>query len=171
MISRQLGPKPPRKQLVHTMPARSPAQESTCLKSANDSEENWGKVLWSDDTKVQLFGINSTLRRRRNAACDPKNTTPTVKHGGGSIMLRGCFSTKGALKMGRGWVFQHDSDPKHTAKATKECLKKKHIKVLEGPSQSHRKSVEGLKVRVAKRQLRNLNDLERICRAVEQNPS
>ena len=35
------------------------------------------------------------------------------------------------LKMGRGWVFQHDNDPKHTAKATKEWLKKKHIKVLE----------------------------------------
>ena len=32
-----------------------------------------------------------------------------------------------ALKMGRGWVFQHDNDPKHTAKATKEWLKKKHI--------------------------------------------
>ena len=41
-----------------------------------------------------------------------------------------------ALKMGHGWVFQHDNDPKHTAKATKEWLKKKHIKVLEWPSQS-----------------------------------
>ncbi len=40
------------------------------------------------------------------------------------------------LKMGRGWVFQHDNDPKHTAKATKEWLKKKHIKVQEWPSQS-----------------------------------
>ncbi len=38
--------------------------------------------------------------------------------------------------MGRGWVFQHDNDPKHTTKATKEWLKKKHIKVLEWPSQS-----------------------------------
>ena len=37
-----------------------------------------------------------------------------------------------ALKMGRGWVFQHDNDPKHTAKATKEWFKKKHIKVREG---------------------------------------
>jgi hypothetical protein len=41
-----------------------------------------------------------------------------------------------ALKMGRGCVFQHDNDPKHTAKATKEWLKKKHIKVLEWPSES-----------------------------------
>ena len=40
------------------------------------------------------------------------------------------------LKMGHGWVFQHDNDPKHTAKATKEWLKKKHIKVMEWPSQS-----------------------------------
>ncbi len=26
----------------------------------NDSEENWVKVLWSDETKIELFGINST---------------------------------------------------------------------------------------------------------------
>ncbi len=31
--------------------------------------------------------------------------------------------------MGRGWVFQHDNDPKHMANTTKEWLKKKHIKV------------------------------------------
>ncbi|KAL0149076.1 hypothetical protein M9458_055691, partial [Cirrhinus mrigala] len=33
-----------------------------------------------------------------------------------------------ALKMKRGWVFQHDNDPKLTAR--------KHFKVLEWPSQS-----------------------------------
>ncbi len=38
--------------------------------------------------------------------------------------------------MGRGWVFQHDNGPKHTAKATKEWLKKKHIKVVDWHSQS-----------------------------------
>ncbi len=28
------------------------------LKFANDSEENWVKVLWSDETKIELFVIN-----------------------------------------------------------------------------------------------------------------
>ncbi len=86
---------------------------------------------------------------------DPKNTTSTSNTEvetlcfGGVFLLRGqnnCTASKGrwtgtctvraralkptrALKMGRGWVFQHDNDPKHTAKATKEWLKKKHINV------------------------------------------
>ncbi len=74
------------------------------LKFANDSEENWVKVLWSDETKIKLFGINSTRRvwrRRRNAAYAPKNTILTVKHGGGNIMLWGCFSAKGTGQLHR----------------------------------------------------------------------
>ncbi len=87
------------------------------------------------------------------AAYDPKKTIPPSNMEvetlcfGGVFLLRGqdnCTASKGrwtgpctvrtrALKMGREWVFQHDNDPKHTAKATKEWLKKKHIKVLESP--------------------------------------
>jgi hypothetical protein len=68
--------------------------------------------------------------------------------------------------MGCGWVFQHDNDPKHTARATKEWLHKKHLKVLEWPSQSLASlPIENLwrelKVRIAQRQPRNLKDLEK----------
>ena len=64
------------------------------------------------------------------------------------------------------WVFQHDNDPKHTARATKEWLRKKHFKVLEWPSQSPEK-IENLwrelKVRVAQEQPQNITALEEIC--------
>ncbi|CDQ59680.1 unnamed protein product [Oncorhynchus mykiss] len=63
----------------------------------DDLEEVWENVIWSDETKILLFGKNSTRRvwRTKNAELHPKNTIPTVKHEGGNIMLWGCFSAKG----------------------------------------------------------------------------
>ena len=40
------------------------------------------KILWSDETKIELFGLNAKCHISRKPC-----TIPTVKHGGGSIML------------------------------------------------------------------------------------
>ncbi len=92
--------------------------------------------------------------RKTNTAFHKKNIIPTVKHGGGSVMVWGCFAASGPgrlaiiidgpmnsalyqkilkenvrtsvcdLKLKRTWVLQQDNDPKHTSKSTSEWLKK-----------------------------------------------
>ncbi len=109
--------------------------------------------------KWKTFGTTRTLAHHLS------NTVPTVKHGGGSIILWGCFSAAGTgrlvaiegkmnaakyrdildenllqsaqdLRLGRRFTFQQDNDPKHTAKITKEWLHNNSVTVLEWPSQS-----------------------------------
>uniref|UniRef100_A0A8C4SI19 Tc1-like transposase DDE domain-containing protein n=1 Tax=Erpetoichthys calabaricus TaxID=27687 RepID=A0A8C4SI19_ERPCA len=120
------------------------------------------KILWSDETKIELFGVNARCHVWRKPG-----TIPTLKHGGGSIivMVWGCFAASGPgrlavidgtmnstvyqkilkenvrpsvcqLKLKRSWVLQQDNDPKHTSKSTSEWLKKNKMKTLEWPSQS-----------------------------------
>ncbi|KAK3546515.1 hypothetical protein QTP70_026370 [Hemibagrus guttatus] len=84
------------------------------------------------------------------------------------ILNKNLLPSARALKMKRGWVFQHDNDPKHTARATKEWFRKKHFQVLEWPSQSpDLNPIENLwrklKIRVAQRQPQNITALEEIC--------
>ena len=68
-------------------PAWSLQKKDSC-----DSEKHW-----SDETKIELFGLNPkrNVWRIPGTAHLLPSTIPTGKHGGGSIMLWGCFSVAG----------------------------------------------------------------------------
>ncbi len=105
----------------------------------------WNHVLWSDETKINLFGSDGFKRvwRQPGEEYKDKCVLPTVKHGGGSVMAWGCMTAAGTgelqfiegtmnanmycdilkQKLGRRAVFQHDNDPIHTSK-TDHCLAK-----------------------------------------------
>ncbi len=105
----------------------------------------WNHVLWSDETKINLFGSDGvkSVWRKPGEEYKDKCVLPTVKHGGGSVMVWGCMSAAGTgelqfiegtmnanmycdilkqsmipslRRLGRRAVFQHDNDPKHTSK-------------------------------------------------------
>ena len=112
----------------------------------NWTMEEWQKVFWTDESKFEIFGSRRRIYVRRRvaeklaAAC----IVPTVKHGGGSVMIWGCFegSTAGNLIKikgilvkerykqilqrhvipsgtrlnGREFIFQEDDDPKHSSR-------------------------------------------------------
>lgn len=133
----------------------------------NKNQNFWDSILWSDESKYNIFGSDGRARvwRKSGEALQMRNLNPTVKHGGGSVMIWGCFSSAGTgnhefvdgimnqhmyqgildrnvkqsatkLCLGRRYIFQQDRDPKHTAKTTWEFFKKNKIKVLEWPPQS-----------------------------------
>jgi len=54
----------------------------------NTAQDFWNN-LWSDQTKVEMFGPNAQQHvwRKPNTAYQHKHLIPTVKHGGGGVMI------------------------------------------------------------------------------------
>lgn len=127
----------------------------------------WNDVLFSDESKFNLFGSDGrvTVWRKPNQELQKQNLRPTVKHGGGSVMVWGCFSAAGVgelvfidgimdqnvylnllkqnlkksaekLGIGSSFKFYQDNDPKHTAFKVREWLLYNCPKVLKTPPQS-----------------------------------
>ncbi len=146
--------------------ARKQADKFAENKQTKDMDY-WNNVLWSDETKINLFGSDGVKRVWRLPGDEYKDkcVLSTVKHDGGSVMIWGCMSAastgelqfiEGTMngnmycdilkqsiipsirRLGRRAVFQHDNDPKNTSKMTTALLKKLRVKVICGASSNGR---------------------------------
>ncbi len=123
----------------------------------------WNHILWSVETKINLFSSDGVKRvwRQPGEEYKDKCVLPTVNHGGGSVIVGGCMSAAGTgelqfiegtmnanmycdilkqsmipslRRLGCRAVFQHDNDPKHTSKMTTALIKELRVKVISGAS-------------------------------------
>lgn len=129
-------------------------------------EQSVKKIIFSDESKFNLFYSDGKVRVWREPGYGLKNNyiQTTVKHGGGSVMVWGCFSYNGVGKLVfiegtmtaasyvnilssnlsesarlmnlNDFIFQQDNDPKHTARITKEYFAENNINLLKWPAQS-----------------------------------
>ena len=157
------GCHPRRKPLLKTIHKKASKQFAEDMSTKH--MDYWNHVLWSEEMKINLFGSDGFKHvwRRPGEEYKDKCVMPTVKHGGGNVMVEGCMSAAGVgelyftegnmnsnmyckilqqsmilslQKLDSRAVFQHDNDPKHTSKTTIALLKRLRVKVMDWPSMS-----------------------------------
>lgn len=120
----------------------------------------WNKILWSDESKFNLFGSDGRVyvRRRMGEEYLPECVQPTVKFGGGNVMMWGCISCDGVgplvkvegrmngndyikllsasllpfmRSMGPQYIFMDDNAPCHRAKSVINWMSSKKLQRME----------------------------------------
>jgi transposase len=130
--------------------------------------DDWKRVVWSDETKINRFGSDGRewCWRKRGERLQARHVQPTVKFGGGSLMIWACFTTHGIGDMCQieggmdaklyaeiledyvfptvdhysmdreRFIFQQDNDPKHTSRLAREWFNEHQVRLLDWPAQS-----------------------------------
>ena len=154
-ISRRLKEQGLKGRLAAKKPLLRPANIQKRLRFAREHKhwtvDDWKKVLWTDESKFELFGQHRHVYEKLENILMPD--AHRVKHGGDSIMVWGsiCGNSVGKLVkidsimnknvyhnilvhhgipsglnvIGRGFIYQQDNDPKQTSKLCKDYLIKK----------------------------------------------
>nr|CDJ94577.1 Transposase domain containing protein [Haemonchus contortus] len=129
----------------------------------NWTVQQWRKVIWSDGSKFLLFGTDGIkfVRRPIGTRYHPRYQLPTVKGGGGSVMVHGRFCGKGVCPLQRiegkmdakmylnimetviwpfvrstarrGFIFQQDNDPKHKSKLLTKWFRDNNVPPSQSP--------------------------------------
>ena len=152
----------------------------------DDPEEAWEKVMWSDETKIELFGIDLPCLEEEKT---PRTPSPLWSMEVESLWW-GCFSAKGTRRLWgedelgpctgkfgattsfpqwEHWKWVVDGSSNMTQNIRPRQQRSGSKRSILRPSQYPDLNPIGnlwreLKLRVAKRQPRNLKDLERICK-------
>ena len=157
-----------KKKKPYLSPKHRKARLAFAHKYGNWTVEDWKCVIWSDETKVNRFGSDGHryMWKRPGDPLRDKEVDPTVKFGGGHIMVWGCMGWNGPgilvevegkmdatqyvdiLKEGllesieklgiprEDFIFQQDNDPKHTSKMAAKWFEGQEINILDWPAQS-----------------------------------
>ncbi|OXA49181.1 Transposable element Tc1 transposase [Folsomia candida] len=144
---------------------QSSSEASYCTEECNQTSEVCqrphfqatnilGHILWTDESKFNVFGSDGRRRvwRYPKEALNPKNLNPTVKHGGGSVMVWGCMASRICSKT---WTWTTICLPTRQRSETlcqvhHGILQEKKIPKLEWPPQSP-----------------DLNPIEHLCDHIE----